>query len=66
MQAAMQEFLKVSLKIEEDIKATVKFFKDTIDWEGWTAATRNTYDCSILIKQKIEVKERFRKDWLRL
>jgi hypothetical protein len=28
----------ISLKTEEEIEAAVKFFNDTIQWEGWKAA----------------------------
>jgi hypothetical protein len=50
--------LNVSLKIEEDIEAAVKFFNDAVQWAGWNATpehtdTLKTYDCPILIKQKI-------------
>jgi hypothetical protein len=50
--------LNVSLKTEEDIEAAVKFFNDTLQCAGWNAtpehtATLKTYDCPILIKQKI-------------
>jgi hypothetical protein len=63
--------LNVSLKTEEDIEAAVKFFNDTIQWAGWNATpehtdTLKTYDCPILIKQKIEGKRRFRRGWHRL
>jgi hypothetical protein len=34
--------LNVSLKTEENIEAAVKFFKDTIQWAGWTAAPEHT------------------------
>jgi hypothetical protein len=39
--------LNVSLKTEEDIEAAVKFFNDTIQWEGWNAMpehNRHTQD----------------------
>jgi hypothetical protein len=50
--------LNVSPKTEEDIEAAVKF-NSTIQWAGWNAMpehtdTLKTYDCPILIKQKIE------------
>jgi hypothetical protein len=53
--------LTVSLKTE-DIEAAVKFFNDTIQWAGWNGTTKHTdplktYDCPILIKQKIEEKK---------
>jgi hypothetical protein len=32
----------VSLKTAEDIKATVKFFYDTIQWVGWNATSDHT------------------------
>jgi hypothetical protein len=37
----------------------VKFFSDTIQWAGWNVTpehtdTLKTYDCPVLIKQKIE------------
>jgi hypothetical protein len=50
--------LNVSLKTEEDIKAAVKVFNDTVQWAGWNATPEHTdtlnktYDCPILIKQK--------------
>jgi hypothetical protein len=58
----------VSLRTEEDIEAAVKFFNDTMQWAGWTATpqhkdTLKTYDCPILIKQKIEEKRRPRRGW---
>jgi hypothetical protein len=34
--------LNVSLKIEEDIEATVKFLNDTIQWAGWNATPEHT------------------------
>jgi hypothetical protein len=45
-------------KTEADIEAAVKFFNDTIQWAGWNATpehtdTPKTYNCPILIKQKI-------------
>jgi hypothetical protein len=51
--------LNGSLKTEEDIEATVKFFNDTIQWAGWNATPEHTdrvktYGCPILIKQKRE------------
>jgi hypothetical protein len=63
--------LNVSLKIEEDIEAAVKFFNDTVQWIGWNATpehtdTLKTYDCPILIKQQIEGKRRLRRGWHRL
>jgi hypothetical protein len=53
--------LNISLKTEEDIEIAVKFFNDTIQWAGFNATpehtdTVKTYDCPILIKQKIEEK----------
>jgi hypothetical protein len=56
--------LNVSLKTEEDIGAAVKFVDDTVQWAGWNATpehtdTLKTYNCPILIKQKIEEKRRF-------
>jgi hypothetical protein len=63
--------LNVSLKTEEDIEAAVKFFNDTIHWAGWNTTpehtdTLKTYDCPILIKQKIQEKRRLRRGWHRL
>jgi hypothetical protein len=63
--------LNVSLRTEEDIEAAVKFFNNTIQWAGWNATpehtdTLKTYDCAILIKQKIQEKRRLRRDWHRL
>jgi hypothetical protein len=60
--------LNVSLKTKEDIEAAVKFFKNTIQWAGRNATpehtdTYKTYDCPILIKQKIEEKRRLRRGW---
>jgi hypothetical protein len=55
--------LKVSLKTKEDIEAAVKFFNDTIQWANCNATpehtdTVKTYDCPVLIKQKIEKKKK--------
>jgi hypothetical protein len=55
--------LNDSLKTEQDIEAAVKFFNDTIQWAGWIATpehtdTLKTYECPILIKQKIEEKKK--------
>jgi hypothetical protein len=55
--------LNACLKTEEDIEAAVKLFNDTVQWPGWNATpehtdTFRTYDCSILIKQKIEGKKK--------
>jgi hypothetical protein len=63
--------LNVSLKTKEDTAAAVKFFNDTVQWAGWNATpehtdTLKTYDCPILIKQKIEEKRRLRRGWHRL
>jgi hypothetical protein len=63
--------LNVSLKPEEDIEAAVKFYNDTIQWAGWNATpehteTLKTYDCPILIKQKIEERRRRRRGLHRL
>jgi hypothetical protein len=54
---------RLTLKTEEDIEAAVKFLNDTIQWSGWNATpehidTLKTYDCPILIKQKIEEKKK--------
>jgi hypothetical protein len=54
--------LYVSLKTEEDIEAAVKFFNDTIQRAGWDATPEHTdmfktYDCPILIKQKLKKME---------
>jgi hypothetical protein len=59
----------VSLRTEEDIAASAKFLNDKIQWAGWNATpehTLKTYDCSILIKQKIEEQRRLRRSWHRL
>jgi hypothetical protein len=58
--------LNVSLKAEVDIEAAVKFFNDAVQWASWNATpehtdTLKTYDCPILIKQKIEEKRRHRR-----
>jgi hypothetical protein len=63
--------LNVSLKTEKDIEAAVKFFNDTVQWAGWNTTpehtdTLKTYDCPVLIKQKIEDKRRIRRGWHRL
>jgi hypothetical protein len=63
--------LNVSLKTEENIEAAVTFFNDTVQCAGWNATPENTdklktYDCPILIKQKIEEKRRLRRGWHRL
>jgi hypothetical protein len=63
--------LEVSLKTKEDIETAVKFFNYTVQWAGWNATpehtdTLQTYDCPILIKQKIEEKRRLRRGWHRL
>jgi hypothetical protein len=55
--------LNVSLKTEEDIVTAVKFFNDTIQWAGWNAMPEHTdrlktYECPILIQQKIEEKKK--------
>jgi hypothetical protein len=62
--------LNVSLKIEEDTEAAVKFFNDTIQWAGWNATPEHTdtfkeYYCPILIKKK-EGKRRLHSGWHRL
>jgi hypothetical protein len=54
--------LNVSLKNEEDMEATVKFFNHTIQWACWNAMpeytdTLKTYNCPILNKQNIEEKD---------
>jgi hypothetical protein len=59
--------LNVSLKTEDDIEAAVNFFNYT----GWNATpehtdTLKTYDCPILMKQKIEEKRRIHRGWHRL
>jgi hypothetical protein len=63
--------LNVSLKTKEDIEAAVEFFNDTVQWAVWNAApehtdTLKTYNCPILIKQKIEEKRRLCRCWHRL
>jgi hypothetical protein len=63
--------LNVPLKTEEDSEAAVKFFNDTVQCAGWNATpehtdTLKTYDCPILIKQKIEEKRRLCRNWHRL
>jgi hypothetical protein len=52
----------VSLQIEEDIEAAVKFFNDTVQWAGWITTPQHTdtfkaYSCPMLIKQKTKKKE---------
>jgi hypothetical protein len=34
--------LIVSLKTEEDTEVAVKFFNDTVKWEGWNATPEHT------------------------
>jgi hypothetical protein len=51
------------------MEPAVVFFNDTIQWAGWNATPEQavkTYDCPILIKEKIEEKRRLRSDWHRL
>jgi hypothetical protein len=60
--------LNISFKTEKDIEAAVKFFNNTIQWEGWNTVpkhtnTLKTHDCPILIKQKLEEKRRLRNGW---
>jgi hypothetical protein len=64
--------LNVSLKTKErSNEEAVKFLIGTIQWAGWNATsehadTLKTYECPILIKQKIEDKRRLRRVWHRL
>jgi hypothetical protein len=49
-------------------KKILKFFSDTVQWAGWNATPGHTdifktYECPILIKQKIEDKRRLRRGW---
>jgi hypothetical protein len=55
--------LNVSLKTKEDIEAAVKFFNDKsttgrLEHKPKHADALKTYDCPILIKQKIEEKKK--------
>jgi hypothetical protein len=59
------------LKTEDHLEAAVKFFSDTIQWENWNATpelreTLNSYDCPILIKQKVKEKRRHHRGWHQL
>jgi hypothetical protein len=36
--------VNLSLKTEEDIEAGVKFFNDTMQWEGWNATPEHRYN----------------------
>jgi hypothetical protein len=49
--------LKVPLKIEENIEASIKYVNDTIRWAGWKATPQHTGipiapNYPILIRQK--------------
>jgi hypothetical protein len=60
--------LNIPLKTEEDIEAAAKFLNDTIQWAGLNATpehkgTLEAYDGPIIIKQNIEGKGRFRREW---
>jgi hypothetical protein len=62
--------LNVALKIDSDIEAAINNFNDIIQWAGWTTTpeqteARQTYDCPILIKQKLLNKRRLRRNWHR-
>jgi hypothetical protein len=62
--------LNVSLKTDSDIEAAIKNFNEVIQWVGWTTTpehteARQTYDCPILIKQKLLNKRRLRRNWHR-
>jgi hypothetical protein len=62
--------LNVSLNTDSDIEAAIKNFNDIIQWSGWTTTAehteaRQTYDCPILIKQKLLNKMRLRRTWHR-
>jgi hypothetical protein len=50
------------------MEAAVKFFNGTIQWADWNATrehtdTLKTYDCPILIKQKLKEKRRLCTFW---
>jgi hypothetical protein len=60
--------LNISLKAELYIEAAGKFFNDTLQWTCWNATpehadTLKTYDCLMLIKQKIEEKRTLHRGW---
>jgi hypothetical protein len=55
--------LNISLKTEEHIEVAAKFFNDSIQWQVGMQCrdikrTLKAYDCSIIIKQKIEEERR--------
>jgi hypothetical protein len=59
--------LNVPLKTDSDIEATNKNFNDIIQWAGLTTTpehteARQTYDCPILIKQKLLNKRRLHRN----
>jgi hypothetical protein len=63
--------LNVPLKTEEETEAAVKFFNDTIQWAGWNAMpehtdTFKTYQCPLLIKQKITERKILCRCWYQL
>jgi hypothetical protein len=63
--------LNIPLKTEEEIEAVLNFFNDTIQWAGWNATPERTdafktYQCPILIKQKIIEKRRLHRSWHQL
>jgi hypothetical protein len=69
--SSMRLILNISLKTKENIEAAVKFFNDTIQWEGWNTTPEHTdslktYDCPRLIKQKFEEKRRLCRGWHQL
>jgi hypothetical protein len=50
--------LNVPLKTDSDTEVAIKNFNNIIQWAGWTTTpehteARQTYDCPILIKQKL-------------
>jgi hypothetical protein len=60
--------LNVPLKTDSDIEAAINNLKDIIQWAGWTTTpeqteARQTYDCPILIKQKLLNKRTLRRNW---
>jgi hypothetical protein len=62
--------LNVSFKTNSDTEAAIKNFNNITQWACWTTTpehneARQTYDCPILIKQKLLNKRRLRRNWHR-
>jgi hypothetical protein len=61
--------LNIPPKTDSDIESAIKNF-NIIQWASWTTTpehteARQTYDCPILIKQKLLNKRRLRRNWHR-